>query len=695
VRPFLVLAFVLLAGTAATVNAALGAPDTAPGPALVPRPASIHAIPCAAPRVLDKPLRFPPRIDPGGFELLRERWTALGIPAPVIAAPSDVSVTGIPTLVTRVVPPATPPPLFSRGADAYVYPSYRLEAGTAITIENRWVAALPTKGADTEAEFDALTTLAQLPVRAHGHWVLPCVAIEDAPAMRWRVVSDDVSRGPFPTMAYAKDRIRTLASLKFNGWSPYMEQVFADPRYPFVSWPDGWDAAKLRELTRYARRFHVELIPEQQTFAHMHETLKWERLAPQAELPHGYLLAESDPATYRYLGPLVKSVAAAAEDPPFLHIGADEPIDLGRGRTPRTPQVFADHVKRVSSFIPAWWTRPMIWDDAVQQDPSILALLPKNTVVVTFHYGVEKTYKPYIETVANAGFGQMISPSAANFNEIYPDLATSYANVARFAGEAKGARGMLGMFMTVWHDDGETLFEATWPGLAYAAATAWQQTPVDDASWHTTFARAFFGSDDPAYAADLDALQAIRPLLRTTPSDPPDYLFWHDPFDPALQARATTMDLAGIRNRAETALQHLMQARPPLHASAAAAMELGALRYDQLARRLQIGKEARDYYDDARAHATAPGVTQVYRSLNVAKYLCWELRNGLADIEPVYAAAWRAESTEPGLARMLAHYRIGEDDAQRCADRIDRVTREDYLRHGTVPAWDEVMSSAR
>lgn len=694
-RSFLVVAFVLLAGAAATASPALAAANGLPEPALVPRPASLRAVSCPAARALDRPLRFPLQIDRGGFELLRERWTALGIPPPVLSSRADVDVKHRASMAVGRPPPraaATPsPPPRSRSA----YPSYRLHVGSAIEIDDETETGIPARDAFTEGEFDALMTLAQLPVRSGARWVLPCVEIEDAPAMRWRVVSDDVSRGPFPTMEYAKARIRTLASLKINGWSPYMEQAFGDSRYPFVAWPSGWSPAQLRELAQYARRFHVTVIPEQQTFAHMHETLKWEQLAPLAELPHGYLVAESDPATYAYLEPLVKSVLAATKPVPFVHLGADEPIDLGRGRTPRTPQVFADHVKRVASFLAGSGARPMIWDDAIQQDRSILTLLPKDTVVVTFHYGVEKTYRPYIDTVSNAGLDQMISPSAANFNEIYPDLATSYANVARFAAEAKPAKGMLGMFMTVWHDDGETLFEATWPALAYAAATSWQAQPVDDATWHVTFARAFFGSEDPAYAGDLDALEGMRPLIRTTPSDPPGYLFWRDPFDPALQARARTMDLAALRTRAETALRHLMTARPPLHAGAVAAMKLGALRYDQLGRRLQIGKEARDYYDDARAHATAPNVTQVYRSLNVAKYLCWELRNGLADIEPVYAAAWRAESTEPGLARMLAHYRAGEDDAQRCADRIDRVTREDYLRKNTVPAWDEVMSSAR
>jgi hypothetical protein len=124
-------------------------------------------------------------------------------------------------------------------------------------------------------------------------------------------------------------------------------------------------------------------------------------------------------------------------------------------------------------------------------------------------------------------------------------------------------------------------------------------------------------------------------------------------------------------------------------------MRLGALRYDMVARRLQIGKEAHDYYDDARAHAAQPAQNQVYRSLGVAKYLCWEMRDALANLEPVYAAAWRYENTAPGLEHILPRFRIAEDDAQRCADRIDGVMREDYLRKASVPAWNEVISSGR
>ena len=668
-RSFLAAAFwaVLFASATTAVTAA---------PALVPQPRVATA--CRGAVALNRPLRFPRATDPGGFELLRDRWAALGIPTPVIAAggtPADVDIRAGSAARRGSRAPARPP-------------GYRLDVSSRITLTE-------TNGDGTQdGVFDGLATLAQLPERRGNGWVLSCVHIDDAPALRWRIVSDDVSRGPFPTFDYAKERIRGLAALKINGWSPYMEQVVVDPRYPFVAWPNGWTTAQLHELATYARHFHVTLIPEQQTFAHMHETLKWEALAPLAELPHGYLMSGSDPTTYRYLEPLIKSVVNAVKPVPFFHIGADEPVDLGRGRTARTAQAFADHVTHVADALAGSGARPMIWDDAIQQDHTILGLIPHSTVIVTFHYGAEKTFRPYIDPIVNAGFEQMVAPGASNWNEVYPDLATAYANIARFVGEAKTVHGMLGMFMTVWHDDGETLYEATWPSVAYAAATAWQTKPVDDANWHLTFTRAFFGSDDRGYAGDLNDLETIRTELRTTPSDPPDYVFWRDPFDPQLQERSASLDLSTLRQRAEGVLGHLWSVHPPLHAEAAGVMKLGALRYDLLARRLQIGKEARDYYDDARAHATKPNDAQVFRSLNVAKYLCWELRDGLSNVVPLYLGAWRYESTEPGVQRIITRYRLAEDDAQRCADRIDGVARESYLRHGTVPSWDEVMRSA-
>ena len=128
-------------------------------------------------------------------------------------------------------------------------------------------------------------TLAQLPVPSMGAWATPCVRVEDRPALQWRILSDDVSRGPLPTMHYFEERIRTIAAFKMNGYSPYMEDVFVSPTDPLPATLDGITPAQLRSLASYATRFHVALIPEQQSFAHMHNTLRVEQYAGVAELP--------------------------------------------------------------------------------------------------------------------------------------------------------------------------------------------------------------------------------------------------------------------------------------------------------------------------------------------------------------------------------------------------------------------------
>jgi hypothetical protein len=121
-------------------------------------------------------------------------------------------------------------------------------------------------------------------------------------------------------------------------------------------------------------------------------------------------------------------------------------------------------------------------------------------------------------------------------------------------------------------------------------------------------------------------------------------------------------------------------------------MRLAAERYDALGRRFQIGAEARDYYDDARTHADGKQDGIVYRGLNVAKYLCWEMRDEMVAIAPDYARAWTYESGTYDLGRVEARY---EAEAQRdiaLADKLNVVQREDYLRMHTIPSFDDVLA---
>jgi len=662
-RPFLALSFACIA-LATSATSARGASH------LLPRPNSISFVPncrVAAAGLLASIARV--RGDRGGPMLLASRWRSLGISAretaPLhVAATSDVG--GQPQ-------------------------SYSLDVTAS---------AATLRGADGDGLFYAWMTLAQLAEPSHDGWIVPCAHVRDAPALRWRVLSDDVSRGPLPTMRYFKERIATIAAFKMNGYSPYMENVFVDPKHPLPSPLDGITPRELGELATYAHALHVALIPEQQTFAHMHGTLAVERYAPLAELPHGYLLSPANPAGAAYVRDVIGDELAVVPHPPFFHIGSDEPSDLGRGRAKALVAadgegpVFAKHVADTAAYVIAQsGSRPMIWDDALANHPELFAALPKSLVFVNWHYGTEPTYQPYIDRIARGGFEQMIAPGALNWNEIYPDLDGALSNIDRFVTEGKASH-VLGLFQTVWHDDGETLFEATWYPVIYAAASAWERAPLDRARYASDFPAAFFGTADPGYASDLADLALCKALLRGNPREYGDYLFWADPFASDLANVATIFDLPALRRTAEDAMSQLRRAPPPpLHAAAARVMALAALRYDVLGRGFEIPGEARQYYDDARSNAGGKHEGLVHRGLFVTKYLFWERRDALLGLVPLVRAAWDYENRSGHEASVLERYHVAADREIERADRVsDTVYR--YQSGDPLPTFDELLGAA-
>src|SRR5947209_17169156 len=121
---------------------------------------------------------------------------------------------------------------------------------------------------------------------------IPAVRIRDWPAMKWRGVHDDISRGPVPNMDFIKEQIRTEAEYKLNMHSLYIEHVFDYAQNPLIGPEEGsLSPAQIKELVDYGKRYYVTILPEQQAFGHLHHVLKWELYDELGETPHGHVLA--------------------------------------------------------------------------------------------------------------------------------------------------------------------------------------------------------------------------------------------------------------------------------------------------------------------------------------------------------------------------------------------------------------------
>jgi hexosaminidase len=636
---------------------------------LVPHPQNVELLSCPG-QVSAIPRTVPVGFDAGARAELDERWGALRIGRLRTAAGRDAAIT-------------------VRNDRSLPAQAYRL------TVRD---GRASIESSDEAGAFYAAMTLAQLPVLSGGGWGVPCVRIEDRPALQWRILSDDVSRGPLPTMRYFEERIRTIAAFKMNGYSPYMEHVFVSPTDPLPAPLDGVTPAQLHHLTEYAARFHVALVPEQQSFAHMHNTLRLETYAGAAELPHGFLLAPNIPLSMEYLARIVAQELAAVGRPPFFHIGSDETATLGLGSTQSyvaqrgRSNVYAEHIVAMDRLIASSGARLMLWDDGIENDPGIMKLIPRNVVVVNWHYGAEPSFERYIQTIASGGLQQMVAPGASNWNEIFPDIDTALANEERFILAGKASH-VLGLFQTVWHDDGETLYEATWYPVIYAAAAAWQDGDLLPERFLADYPSAFFGVDDQRYGTNIYQLATVLHLLepQNYSFGQTDALFWADPFDSAAAAQASKANLQQVRLSAEDVEANRYFERPPLHANAAFVMFLSARRYDVLGRKFQIAAEVRTMYADALAHAKTDPETTL-RDLYWCRYWMWELRDAYEELAPLYAQAWRYESREGHLASNLERYHLAAQQAIDRADAFYRVTRE-YLTSKSLPSLESLLSS--
>ena len=518
-------------------------------------------------------------------------------------------------------------------------------------------------GRTTAGTFYGLQTLKQL-VRGEGAGAfIPSVKIIDWPAMRWRAVSDDISRGPVPTVDYIKRQIRTEAFFKLNLHSFYMEHTFASESNPLIG-PAGGSLtpAEIRELVAYAQRYHVELVPEQQTFGHLHKALRLEKYAELAETPYGDVLSPQRPGTYKLIADLYKELNELFPGQ-FFHLGEDETFELGEGQSKAEAQakgvgaVYFEHLNRVRDLLKPYNRRLMFWGDIALHHPELIGNVPKDVIAMNWQYAALDDYSKSINPFKNAGLDQFVCPGAHTWNQIFPNLDAASKNIINFVRDGQKA-GAIGTMNTTWDDDGESLFEMAWHPIVLGAAASWQEGAADIQEFDRDFDWAFFRNDGDQFVKAERALGSVDALFGGTTTDE---MFWRDPFTTQFQnqVRSLAERIRTMRLTVEDARESLLknENRAKRNASAVAAMKFAAQRFDHLGRRMEVMQRFSDQYWDAylnlgdrvKARKLRYYTGAIYNNLR-------EMAEELSILKEDYRKQWLAENRPYWLDSVLARY---------------------------------------
>lgn len=388
------------------------------------------------------------------------------------------------------------------------------QQGYILTIEERKIII---EGAAPAGRFYGAQTLRQIFRNADGAKI-PRLRIKDFPALKWRGISDDISRGQVSMAADFKNIIRELAFYKKNLYQPYIEDMFAFDTSSQIGRARGAiTKSEMAEMVAEAEKNHVTLTPVFECLGHQDRLLSLPENRQYAEIqtpgkdPWSFSPVNED--AFQFVTKLIDELAEAAPSP-FFHIGGDESWDVGKGTSAKEVKkkglgrVHAEYFSRLNRHIQTRHDRKtMLYADMILGHPEALPHLDNNCIMVDWHYDTKNTTYPSINKLKEAGFKHiMASPGIWSWANYYPNYSWGFTSVGNFTAKAK-AEDLMGCITSSWGDDGaENLRENNWLGYAFSAAAEWEpETPETD-RFLRKFAAVHLGCDSESLASAIKNL---------------------------------------------------------------------------------------------------------------------------------------------------------------------------------------------
>lgn len=376
--------------------------------------------------------------------------------------------------------------------------------------------------------FYGVQTLVQLLKPQDGGLWLPEGEIEDWPDLELRTIYWDDAHH-LEHMDVLKAALRQAAFYKINGFSIKLEGHFQYQHAAPIVDPYALTPAELQDLTDYALRYHIQLIPYLDGPAHVAFILKHPEYAGLREYPDSnYEFCATNPDTYKFLTGMYQDLLDANKGSKYFVLSTDEPYYVGLAKNPQCNEadraqqlgsvgrVLDEFITKTAGYLHDHGRTVIFWGEYPLKPSDVDALPP---------YLVNgETYGPDFDPLFKAhGIRQTVYTSTEGEEPLFPnyyllppsslvhpnreqesegrvqemiDLITD-SSIARLSSmqpghPLPGQADLMGVFIAGWADAGLHP-ETFWLGYATAPASAWnpRQSPSDELM--SSFYRLFYG----------------------------------------------------------------------------------------------------------------------------------------------------------------------------------------------------------
>jgi hexosaminidase len=362
--------------------------------------------------------------------------------------------------------------------------------------------------------FYGVETLVQLVKSRNGSYWLPEAHIEDWPDLQLREIYwDDAHHLDRPETL--KKAIRQAAFFKVNGFAIKLEGHFQFKSAPALVEPQALSPAQFQELTDYALKYHVQLIPYLDGPAHIAFILKHPEYAGLREYPDSnYEMCATNPDSYKLLTGMFQDLMDANKGVKYFYLSTDEPYYVGLANNAQCQEalraqqlgsvgkMLAEFVTKAAGYLHDRERTVIFWGEFPMK-PGDLPSLPSYMVN-------GEVYGPQFDPeFKRLGIREMIYTSTEGDEKLFPWYfalpASKLLHPGRPASErvqetfrkisydtARRDADLMGMINAGWADMGLHP-ETFWLGYAAAASAGWHPGTPDPRESMSTFYPLFYG----------------------------------------------------------------------------------------------------------------------------------------------------------------------------------------------------------